>query len=324
MLVNRQVLLAGLETTYNTPATLTPANNAVLVENIALAFEGLRMAERNPTRPSLAMVQKVYGGALMTVTFDVEIKGSGALGTAPELGVLLQACGFVETVNAGDSVVYTPTSTAANQKSVTLDIYQDGILFQLSGCRGTVTGNLTTGEVGKLSFTLSGHYTRTGSQSPTDAALPPDPSYVSALPPPVIGASLVLGGFSNPVAADVTFDMGLQVSKPADISKPDGFGTVQITKRAVTGTVNPEAVTVATADFYGQLRTNQLLNISTGLIGPAVTGYTITFPKAQITEIAQGDREGIRTFDLSFAAVDGLEDETTDNDIEIRFGNPTP
>ena len=316
MLVSRQVILAGVETTYNTAPSLSASTDAVLVENISLAFEGLRMAEREPTRPSLAAVEKVYGGALMTVTFDVELKSKGIVDTAPEMDALLLGCGLVKSTDSGD-VVYKPTSDQSSMDSITLEIYQDGILFQVTGCRGSVTGNLTTGEVGKLSFTFSGHYTRTGTQSPTDVALP-TPTYSTDLPPPVVNAGLVIQGVTSPVASDITFDMGLEVGKPVDMSTYDGFGEVQITKRAVTGTVNPEGFLIANEDIYADLRQNALLQIGTGVIGGADQGYQINFPKAQLTDVSQGDREGIRTFDLTFAAM-----ENTGNDeIEIRFTNP--
>ncbi|MCK7495178.1 MAG: hypothetical protein MZW92_31855 [Comamonadaceae bacterium] len=53
----------------------------------------------------------------MQLTFDVEIKGSGAAGTAPELGVLLKGCGFGETVVAVTSVTYAPAPRVRTRAS---------------------------------------------------------------------------------------------------------------------------------------------------------------------------------------------------------------
>ena len=323
MLVSRTVISVAVESAYNDPTNPSEAPINILVENPSLAFEGLRMAERNPTSPSLAAVEKIQAGALMTLTFDAEVKGSGDVVTdpVPEIGRLLRGCGFSqETAGLTNGVVYRPASEG--HVSLTIRVFQDGMLFTLTGCRGTVTANLAVGEVGKLSFTFSGHYTGTSAgNSPVDSPLP-TPTFNSTLPPPVVGAGLSIAGILTRVAAEVTFDMGLEVAKPVNISASDGFGEVQITKRAVTGTVNPEAYVPGTPggpnDIYEQLRTNTLLNITTGWIGSdADSRYRVNFPKAQLTDITQGDREAIRTFDLTFSAIEDLGDD----EIAIFFGN---
>jgi hypothetical protein len=155
MLKTRAVLLAKAETTYGVDAAPTAAANAILVENLAFSWDGARMAERVPVRASLGKVKPVFAGTLGQLTFDVEIKGSGAAGTAPELGVLLKACGFAETIDAGVSVTYKHASSA--HASATLYFYEDGLLYVMTGARGMPTRSLQTGAVGKYSFTFSGH-----------------------------------------------------------------------------------------------------------------------------------------------------------------------
>ena len=65
MLVNREVILAKIEVTYGTDSVPVAATDAMLVENISWAQEGLRMNERPAVRANIGMLQQVWGGALM-------------------------------------------------------------------------------------------------------------------------------------------------------------------------------------------------------------------------------------------------------------------
>jgi hypothetical protein len=46
------------------------------------------MVQRPAIRGYIGDLQDIYGGQLAKLTMDVELKGSGTAGTAPELGVL--------------------------------------------------------------------------------------------------------------------------------------------------------------------------------------------------------------------------------------------
>ncbi|MEK9725757.1 MAG: hypothetical protein VW405_20055, partial [Rhodospirillaceae bacterium] len=93
MLKTRHVLLAEIESAYNTDPTPTAADNAILVENLSWSYAGARMADRSgAVKPGLVPLKNLYAGTLMEVSFDCEIKGSGSAGTAPAFGPLLRAC----------------------------------------------------------------------------------------------------------------------------------------------------------------------------------------------------------------------------------------
>jgi hypothetical protein len=155
MLKTRAVLLAKEETTSGVDVAPTAAANAILVENLAFSWEGARMAERPATRASLGKLKPVFAGTLGQVTFDAEIKGSGAAGTAPEIGVLLKGCGFAETIVASTSVAYKHASS--NHPTLTLYFYEDGLFYAMTGAVGMPTRSLQTGAIGKYSFTFTGH-----------------------------------------------------------------------------------------------------------------------------------------------------------------------
>ena len=155
LLTTREVILAGIETTYQQDPGLTAAAHAILVEGLGWSNEGARMNERPATRPAMSKLQQVFGGSLKKLSFTCEVKGSGAAGTAPEIGPLLRLCGLGETIVGATSVTYAPASTGF--ASGTIYYYQDGMLRKLHGCVGTVTFNLETGGRMMASFEITGH-----------------------------------------------------------------------------------------------------------------------------------------------------------------------
>jgi len=307
MIINREVILVKEEVTYNLDPVPVAGTDAVLVENPSWANEGLRMNERPAVRASIGQLQHVYGGMLRTLTFDMEMKGSGAAGTPPEMADLLEACGMLETVVAITSVTYTPASTG--HKSVTIYYYQDGTLMKLTGCRGNVTFNMEVGAIPKASFTMTGHVSAI-----TDVTLP-SPTYDSVIPAPFINASFAVGGYGQIIGA-WTFDMGNELAMPPNPAAADGFGEVRIIKRDVNGSLDPEHQLVATEPFDADFRAGVSAALASGAIGGTAGNIiNIAHPAIYYRDIAPGDRDGIRTLDLTYAAAEA----TTDDEASIAF-----
>jgi hypothetical protein len=265
------------------------------------------MAERPAVRASLAPHKSLFAGSLLSVTFDAEIKGSGAAGTAPEIGVLLRACGFAETVVAVTSVTYKPASSG--HESITLYLYEDGMRYIVTGCRGTVTGSLATGAVGKLSFTFTGHFT-----GPADVALA-TPTYNATVPPVLINVPFAIDSYSA-VISKLDFDLGLTLAKPDNIAATDGYGQLQITGRATSGTIDPEATLAATYAWVTKWKSSASYALTTGTVGStAGNRYTVSMPAVVYSELGNGDRDGILTREIKFMAVES----SGDDEISIAF-----
>ena len=306
MLTNREVILAKIESVYNTDPT--PATtDAILVENPSWSLAGLRMVDRNNVKASTATDQKIYGGTLRGISFDVEIKGSGTAGTAPEIGTLLRACGLDETIVASTSVTYAPISTGF--ESITIYYYQDGILNKITGCRGNASFNLECGNKGMVSFTFTGHDGGT-----TDVSMV-TPSYDSTVPPVFINAPFSIGAYSA-VIAGLTFDMANTVATPPDVSATDGYSQIYLTKRDVNGTFSPEMTLVATNDWIGQLKAGTTMALDTGAIGATAGNiYQVTMPAVYYREMSPGDRDGVRTLENTF----GAAESSGDDEFSIAF-----
>jgi len=300
-LVRRRILLAKVESTYNTDAVPTGADNAILIEELNWATEGLRMVDRPAIRSSLGSLQQVYGGSLLSVTFTAEVKGSGTAGTAPEIGALFLGCGMAETIVAVTSVAYDPAS--ASQSSLTLYFYEDGTLTKLTGCRGSYT---LQGEVGgrlMASFTFTGHFS-----GPTDIALA-TPTYDSTVPPIMINGSFTIGGYSA-VIQSLDVDMGITVETPPNLSATDGYGEVLVTSRDVSGSINPEQPLVAAHDFMVAFKAGTTEALSMGPIGATAGNQVqITMPAVYYRDMAPSEREGVLAYDLTFGAAESSGDD---------------
>lgn len=306
MLKNREVLLAKIESTYNTDST-PAASDAVLVENLSWSNAGLRMNERPAVRANIGKLKKIYGGRLISITFDVEIKGSGSAGTAPEFGPLLRACGLGETVVPATSVTYAPASSSHG--SCTLYLYRDGKRIIATGCRGNASFNLETGAQGKISFSMTGHVS-----AETDTSMV-TPSYDSTVPVPVLSAGFSWDSYAA-VIAKLAFDLGNTIATPPNINAADGYAAVQITGRDVTGSFDPEDTLVATQNWVGDLVAGTSGVLTTGVIGStAGNRYQISMPAVYIMEAAPGERDGVTTYDIAF----GAAESSGDDEVSLAF-----
>lgn len=304
MLVKRALLAAKIETTYGTDSS--PAGTDVVrVENLEVNLaEGARLHERPALRGSLGQLKHVYGGALVGMTFDVPVAGSGTAGTAPEFGDLLRACGMGETVVASTSVAYAPVSD--DIESCTIKFYEDGTLYTATGCVGNVSFNGEAGKYGVLSFSMMGHIA-----GPTDSALISG-TFSTVVPPVMTGATFTIDSYAGVIAA-LTFDMQNQVVMPPSVNSADGYAAIRIASRDVIGTINPEMTLVATEDWIGNWRSGKAMALATGTIGAtAGNRWALSMPAVSYREVSRGDRDGIRTLELTYgAAEDSGDDELT-------------
>jgi len=290
MLKKRTVLLIKLETTYKTEAVPAAGTDAILVANPSFGIEGARMIERENTKADLNKDQGIYAGSLRKVSFEVENKGSGVAGVAPEFGAALQACGMLETIVANTSVTYTEADEGI--PSVTIHYFEDGILHILTGCRGEASGSLETGEKGTISFEFTGHL-KASSDTPIPAA-----AYIETLPAPFIKASVDIGGF-GPAISKIDFGLGNTVATPPSASDAEGYGEIVITERDMTGSFDPESTLMATKDWVNEWRTGIIQTLTTGVVGTTPGNQFKVDMDVYFREISGGDRDGVLTNEIS-------------------------
>jgi len=304
LLKNRELILAKIETTENTDAVPVAGVDAVLVEEASWSLEGLRMVDRPVVKPNLSKEQQTFAGALRKVTFSCEIKGSGAAGTAPEIGPLLRACAMGETIVASTSVTYGLVSTG--HETITIYYFQDGLRYILTGCRGNVNYSIEAGSKLMANFEFTGH-----SVAPTDVTLPAA-TYDATVPVGLIGVPFTANGYGA-VINNLTVDLGNAIATTQDISSVDGYGCILITGRDVQGSFDPEHTLAATQDWESALRAGTLVALTTGVIG-SVAGNRVQFDldKCYYRNITPADRDAVRTLDIPFGCTENAgEDELT-------------
>lgn len=306
--VARTQLAAKIETTEGTMETLAGAD-ALLASNLTYRIDTAMTARPNVTG-ALSTFPRVPGVRSATLEFDAELKGSGTAGTAPAIGRLLRACGFGETVVALTSVTYAPASTAV--PSITLGAFFDGgTIFRSWGARGNVRFILAAGAAPMARFTFRG-----ADFSHVDGVLlTTGVAYESTIPAPFLSAALTVQTYAALVAS-CEIDMGNALAARMDVNAGSGQRSFVIADRTPTMSIDPELVTVATADFFGLLRAGTMGALNIGPLGAtAGNRVTITAPRVQYIGITPGDREGLRTLGMDCA----LNRNAGDDEISIAF-----
>lgn len=302
-IVGQQQIRIKVESTYNTDSA-PAAGDALIVSNFQWKFAEARLAERAVSTGTKLGAPAVYAGALVEVTFECELKGSGAAGTAPDMGVALRGSGFLETINAGVSVVYKLDSD--DEKSVTI-WFKDGDPtgaagdeWRLTGCRGQVVFNIEAGAYGKAAFTFRGHI----GQEPTSTAAWTQ-TVETTEPVPVLNVPLVIGGVTLE-QSKVGIDPALELAQLAVLNSTDGFGEIRITRARPKVTATVVAPAVATMDPVGDFRANTSRTLAMGVIGgTAGNRYQFTFPGGgKYQEVTPGDDGGIITYDMTLALLE--------------------
>jgi len=286
---SKAVVLAKQEVTYGVDPTPTSAANAILCSAPEIEVLGRRI-ERANVKPHYGASVGVNIGEGIKVSFSVELKGSGAAGTAPEIGPLLRACNFTETVTAGTKVDYDPNSANSTGESVTIYFYRHNLLHKVSGCRGTFGVELKSGEYGNIKFDFTGIY-----QGPVDQNIPANPTYNATDPARFLSAAFGIDGYSA-VIENFKFDVGNEIGKRPNANAATGILEYWIKERNIKGEFDPEAVALSEKDFWALWSNSSRVALSATAGQTAGNKCVITAPKVQLDLLKYGDRENILTF----------------------------
>ncbi len=290
LLSRKRAILAKTESSYGVDSTPTGAANAILVRNLDIKPIMQDYVPRELVRPYLGNFENLPDEAWVECTFEVEVAGGGAAGTAPAYGPLLTACAMLETISAGVSVTYSPQSDDSLFKSVVIYFSVDGILHKITGARGTVDVELNIKSLPVYKFRFVGIY-----NLPTDTA-DPTPTYTGFQVPLIAGKTntptFALHGFSG-VLAGFGMNVANELVQRALIG---GTKQVHITGRQTTGSFLIEAPTMAAKDFYSTIVAATKGALS--LIHGTAAGNRVTFSapasSLQLIEPTLEDSDGIQ------------------------------
>jgi len=313
MLKSMALLLAKRETDYGVDAIPAAAQDAILTELPEFEVMGKKL--------ELADVKSFFGGRSVVnvgtglkVSFTTAIRGCGSTpSTPPNIGVLFRGCNFDETIDSTpgtESVTYTPNSRTDDADSLTLYFWQHHILHKMLGCRGSGPSvEAKASEYGKAKWEFQGIYA-----GPVDDTIDVG-TFPTAIPLVFKSAQVTIDSYAA-VIESLKLDVKNELAARPDANSPTGILSYFIKERSVTGEIDPEAVALATKNFWNVWETSQAVALS-ATIGQSVGNRCrITCPAVQLDIPKYADRDNRLTFSLPLL----INPSAAGNDeIEFKF-----
>jgi len=98
-----QLLLAKLESPEGVDAVPTPAANAILCGNV-LPDYSFKEIQRIAAENGISAAKVLIGQEFLAFEVNLELRGSGVVGVAPDWGVLAEICGYTKRVIAAATI----------------------------------------------------------------------------------------------------------------------------------------------------------------------------------------------------------------------------
>jgi hypothetical protein len=314
LLRRRTVFAAKAEATVGTAETLTASEGVFNVYDL-LIQPNISMTQREG-QGAFNYLAAIAAGRQGTATFSTDIYWGGDSGSLPPWAtVLLPACGWVNTSGTFKPKTAKPGTTSSDPRTITIGGFVDGKYRKLSGCMGTFSIDLPTGDLGRINWTFSGKW-----EAETDSAIIA-PTYPTDLPSRCAGDTFQFNN-ANICVASATIDAGNTVVMRECTTHASGYASAIVTNRQPVITADPEAVLVASLDRYLALTASTEYELEYKL--PTAGSGTIVFlaPKAQIQTAAQGNRNDIVTDDITWQC--NKNGTTNDEELTIQFVDATP
>jgi len=306
----RTIVQAKIESTYATDPT--PATtDAIFVDDLSITLNN-EPTGRPAFSPSFdARRRAVLGKRSWSVSFSTTLNGNtnaAAADKVPMYDVLLRACGLGSAFGAA-TWTYTPAATGLS--SCTFWIYQDGVRYKITGCRGNVRFVLNAGETARAEWEFQGLYVET----PTATAVS-TPDY-SDLPDAPLVVSTGWSPFPNAPTVDefghirsATIDLRNAMATSESLTMTEGIRSQEIVGRgdatdpgiALTFEIEQptahDAITAATVWSTWANRTDAALLVGVNtlaLVGNTsgqMNKHTFTFQKISIDDVQIADLDG--------------------------------
>jgi len=310
-LTRKKFLIAKIESAYGSDPTPVGGSDAIQVTNLdvtpiesdnvqAAAYQGFI---GNSTRGTLVANKRV------SVTFDVELSGSGTAGTAPAFGPLLKACGLSETVVAATSVTYAGVSSSFD--SATIYCFYDGTRHKITGARGTVSFNMTAGQFPTASFVMTGIY-----NAPDDTALSGTFTVANQAAALEINDTNVTTSTFHGVTSVRLESLDLALNNEVLYKETASSQEVLITNRTPGGTAVIEAPAVGTTDYFAKATAVATGNSSFVIGATGGNIVTLTMAQTDITGVSYGDTNGVISLSMPYLA---LPTTSGNDEISLEF-----
>lgn len=304
---DKKVILLKTEVTEGTDSTPTTAANAFRVRNYQPQFMDAEGKVRSLEKAYFGADPVAMSSFKRGATWEFEMHGSGAAGTAPQWMTAARYAGFTApTVVAVTSATIDPVSVIP---SATHWAYIDNLLLKTNGARASMGYTVEDDEIPFFTYSLLG--------------IPPTALGEEATP-----SAETITGVTNPVIASTenteflldTFEVPLRrmtMNANADLQYRSLIGPIDSVKyrnRGWNGQIVIELPDLATKNYFTKIRPGTTM--ASSLVHGNVAGniVTITHPALQITgNVELSEEQGclMATLPVTALAVSG-------ND-EVRF-----
>ncbi|MCB0249761.1 MAG: hypothetical protein KDI07_14400 [Anaerolineae bacterium] len=307
MKTRKRYILVKMESTYGTDPTPT-ASDAVLTNGLQREIYSGPTVSRETDLSTLGAREQINTAPMVTRTFSTEMMGTGTLGTPPNYGALLRACGFAETISASTDVQYDPVSSSFESIAMYMD--RDGERQISLGCRATGGLSFAAGQIPLFNFVVTGLYTKPAAQTLVTPAYSPN-----IAPYPVNKANTptcTLGAYDLQLQS-LDIDFGNNVPHVNLVN----YEEVLITDRAMSGTMTILAPLISTKDMFALVESHAGITTSAFQLihGPTPNIVQLDAPAMQLTGISEVDINGEQGYQLPFI----LKPSSGDDELKITF-----
>lgn len=243
--------------------------------------------------------------------YYLERSGSSFIQTDTITGTTSGASAQISTSPAAAGFAYMPDSTETLD-SYTAAVMEDGLKKEIYGARGTCSFEIEgAGRLAYLRYTLSG-----AAAKPSDQALFTGLTLPSVVPEAFLSADVAAGSDSVCVNS-MTVDLQNNVAPRLCANQADGIVSFRITERTPTITIDPEAELEATIDFWTKYDAATEFAFRATVGSSEFLRSRVIAPSATYTELSNGDRDGIMTYDATLQLNNDLDDG--DDELIVAF-----
>lgn len=222
-------------------------------------------------------------------------------------GTLAAGASLIST-SAKTATVASPTGvTQTEGKSLTLRPNRAGLARPMYGTKGTFSIRGEAGGQARFNFSFTGK-----AGTPTDAQLATGATFPTTVPPRLIGGRIVVNGVPIPTKS-FELDINNTVVMSADANATEGDKRADITDRNPQLTLELDQIGVTAFQWWNKWGNGTPVRVGIQLGSTPGNIIGISAGNAQISEIADGDVDGIATHSVTMM----LREESTNGNDEI-------
>lgn len=303
MKIIRKSLLFGLETVEGTDPGLV-AGDAIKTTGLTVTLYAGNKISLDYDNSGFAASSQINVNPYTQLQFGVMLASSGAAGTAPAWGPVLQCCGFDETINAGVSAAYSGLSASIpSGTGYFLRPEEAGVndqVYETNGVRGDASITLTAGQFPMVNFqNMMGSY-----NTPVEATLvtPDFTGWLDPLPLTVDNTpTITVGGYSACLQS-LTHNCNNDVV----YENIPGCTGCRIRDANWGGTLTVKAPTITDKDFFTYLESHSgVTTFAVQIVHGTTSGAIIQldYTAMQLFDMQEVDVNGDVGYQFSFVDV---------------------